>query len=54
MLMPEIEMLPPSRRVDLTEETDADWYRGLCIHSGYVQRAQWPKAAPRGRSDRRR
>ncbi|KAK0430036.1 hypothetical protein EV421DRAFT_1913491 [Armillaria borealis] len=34
MNMPEIEMLPP---VDRTEETDADWYRGLCIHSAYVQ-----------------
>ncbi len=34
MDMPEIEMLPPVNRA---EESDADWYRGLCIHSGYVQ-----------------
>ncbi len=48
MLMPEIEMLPPSRRVDLTEETDADWYRGLCIHSGYVQGLSGPKRRQEG------
>ncbi|PBK68157.1 hypothetical protein ARMSODRAFT_937206 [Armillaria solidipes] len=34
MNMPEIEMLP---HVDRTEEEDADWYRGRCIHLGYVQ-----------------
>ncbi len=48
MLMPEIEMLPPSRRVDLTEETDADWYRGLCIHSGYVQGLSAPNRRQEG------